>query len=123
IADAVSLMPPAASFIVLDPFAGPCNTLYWVLRHVPRSRGIGFEMALEVFELTRKNVSGLDRTIELNNGDYASLLMRHDLPPGHAIVVFVAPPWAPLSTKTKGWTCVGPSRQLLRLSRYSLKRG
>jgi len=102
IAEAASLMPTAASFIVLDPFAGSCNTLYWVLRHVPRSRGIGFEMDLEVFELTRKNVSGLDRTIELNNGDYASLLMRHDLPPGHAIVVFVAPPWGTALDEDKG---------------------
>ncbi|WP_439400147.1 hypothetical protein ACRQ5Q_41860 (plasmid) [Bradyrhizobium sp. PMVTL-01] len=30
-------------WIVVDPFAGSCNTLYWIWRHVPRARGIAFE--------------------------------------------------------------------------------
>jgi hypothetical protein len=50
-------------------------------------------MDAQVYELSRKNVAVLDRTIELNHGDYASLLTRHDLTPDHAIIVFVAPPW------------------------------
>src|SRR5262245_23675154 len=41
---------------VIDPFAGSCNTLYWILRHVPLSEGIAFEFDRQVFELTRKNV-------------------------------------------------------------------
>jgi hypothetical protein len=80
-------------FVVFDPFAGSCNTLYWILRNVPNSRGIAFEMDAQVYELSKKNVAILDRPIELNHGDYASLLALHNLPPDHAIIVFVAPPW------------------------------
>jgi len=102
IASATASMPPDTRFIVLDPFAGSCNTLYWILRHLPRSRGIGFEMDEQVYELTRRNVVGLDRLIALNHGDHASLLARHHLPRDHAIVVFVAPPWGTALDEDKG---------------------
>jgi hypothetical protein len=29
---------------VVDPFAGSCNSLYAILRHLPGARGIGFEV-------------------------------------------------------------------------------
>lgn len=34
---------PSDHLVVIDPFAGSCNTLFWVLRHLPNSEGIGFE--------------------------------------------------------------------------------
>jgi hypothetical protein len=73
------------SFSVIDPFAGSCNTLYWILRHVARSTGIAFEFDPQVYGLSRRNIAGLDRTIELTQGDYHSLLPARALPPDHAI--------------------------------------
>jgi len=102
IANVTASLPADTPFSVLDPFAGSCNTLYWILRHVPHSHGIGFEMDVQVYELTRNNVAGLDRTIELNHGDYLSLLARCDLPRDHAIVVFVAPPWGKALDEEQG---------------------
>jgi hypothetical protein len=86
-------LPPQTRFLVVDPFAGSCNTLYWILRHLPRSRGIAFEFDPKVYELTRRNIAGLHQVIELIHGDYRSLLDRHDLPSSDAMIVFVAPPW------------------------------
>jgi len=89
-------------YIVLDPFAGSCNTLYWILRNVPRSRGIGFELDAQVYELSSRNVANLDRPIELSHGDYESLLAQHEFPLTHAIIVFVAPPWGTALDEDKG---------------------
>ncbi len=85
--------PSAAKFIVIDPFAGSCNSLYWILRLVRSSKGIAFEIDKSVFETTKKNLSSLDIDIELVNGDYRSMLRSYRFPVGHFIVVFVAPPW------------------------------
>lgn len=89
-------------YVVVDPFAGSCNTMYWILRHVPQSYGIAFEFDRQVYELTKRNIANLDRTIELQHGDYQSLLDRHDLPRDHTIIVFVAPPWGTALDEAKG---------------------
>src|SRR5882672_11084947 len=68
-----TLLPPQTKFTVIDPFAGSCNTLYWILRHVPRSTGIAFELDPQVHELTTRNIAELDREITLTHGDYESL--------------------------------------------------
>jgi|SRR6516162_5720326 len=48
--------------LVVDLFAGSGNTLYWLLRHLPRARGVGFEIDPVVFALTRDNLGpGLAR--------------------------------------------------------------
>jgi len=39
--------PRTPPTLVVDPFAGSGNTLYWLLRHIPRARGIGFEWMRE----------------------------------------------------------------------------
>ena len=83
----------AHRILVLDPFAGSCNTLYWILEHLPGSAGLGFELDPVVFELTHRNLALLGRPIELVRGDYGSLLVGRDVPAGAALVVFVAPPW------------------------------
>jgi hypothetical protein len=62
--------PQAAHFMVIDPFAGSCNTLYWILRHVPNSQGMACEFDRQVYELTKRNIAGLDKTIDLQHGDY-----------------------------------------------------
>ena len=95
-------LPKNTPVTVVDPFAGSCNTLYWILRHVPLSEGIAFEFDRQVFELTGKNVSGLDRRIALRHGDFLANLGSIDLPTEHALVVFVAPPWGMALDEAKG---------------------
>jgi hypothetical protein len=93
IAELTASLPKITSVTVFDPFAGSCNTLYWILRHVPSSEGLAFEFDPQVFEVTNRNISGLDRRIALRHGDFLANLASLDLPTGHALVVFVAPPW------------------------------
>ena len=61
---------------VVDPFAGSCNSLYAILRHLPGARGIGFEVEPAVFDLTTRNIQHLDAPIELVNGNYKDLPSR-----------------------------------------------
>jgi hypothetical protein len=92
VATMAASVPPETQCLVVDPFAGSCNTLYWILRHVRLSRGIAFEFDSKVYELTRRNIGVLDRTIDLMHGDFESMLDRHHLPRADAIIIFVALP-------------------------------
>jgi hypothetical protein len=93
IASIAAKLPNAAHFIVIDPFAGSCNTLYWILRSIPDSLGMACELDRQVFELTKRNIAGLDRTIDLQQGDYQSFVGACRLPPDHELIFFIAPPW------------------------------
>jgi RNA cap guanine-N2 methyltransferase len=93
IASVAGKLQPAPGFTVIDPFAGSCNTLYWILRHVLNSEGIAFEFDPQVYALTSSNIAGLDRKIELLQGDYRQLLQGRRFAADHALIVFVAPPW------------------------------
>ena len=102
IAALTASLPKGTRVTVIDPFAGSCNTLYWILRHVASSEGLAFEVDPQVFELTKTNISGLDRRIALRHGDFLASLASFDLPTGHALVVFVAPPWGTALDEAKG---------------------
>jgi hypothetical protein len=95
-------LPSDTHFTVIDPFAGSCNTLYWILRHLPIARGLAFELDEQIFTLTRRNIAALDTTIELINGDWLSLLARVDVPPNSVLVVFVAAPWGSALDESAG---------------------
>jgi hypothetical protein len=84
---------PSDHLVVIDPFAGSCNTLFWILRNLPNSEGIAFESDPQVFGLTHRNLAMLGQRIELVNGDYASLLERCPVPENRGVVAFIAPPW------------------------------
>jgi hypothetical protein len=77
----------------VDPFAGSGNTLYWLLRSLPRAQGLGFELDSAVFELTRRNLSILGLPIEILNVDYVAGLSRVPASPEDPLVAFIAPPW------------------------------
>ena len=79
--------------LVVDPFVGSGNTLYWLLRHMPGAHGLGFELDPRVFELTRRNLLIMGLPIEVLNVDYLVGLSRIHAAPGSLLVVFVAPPW------------------------------
>ena len=104
VARRVAGVPAGTPFGVIDPFAGSCNGLYWVLRHVPNATARGFELDDTVFALTSRNLTllGLDRQIEVVQGDYRRLIGQRAFPPGHHLVVFLAPPWADALTPSAG---------------------
>ena len=88
--------------VVIDPFAGSCNTLFWILRHVPNAEGIAFESDPQVFELTHRNLAILGQRVELIHGDYVRLLSERQVPEDRGIVAFVAPPWGTALDKAQG---------------------
>jgi hypothetical protein len=93
---------PSTQLVVIDPFAGSCNTLFWILRHLPNSEGIAFESDQQVFELTHRNLATLDQRIELVDGDYVRLLEECRVPEDRGIVAFVAPPWGTALDEVQG---------------------
>jgi hypothetical protein len=93
IAAVVARGPANRAVGVVDPFAGSCNGLYAILRHLPGSKGIGFELDLAVFDLTNRNIVHLTAPIELVHGSYKDLVGSRRHPPDHLIVVFLGPPW------------------------------
>ena len=86
--------PPGSIVGVVDPFAGSCNGLFAILRHLPGANGIGFEFERAIFDMTTRNIASLNAPIRLVHGDYRVLLDRYRHPTGHRIVAFLAPPWA-----------------------------
>jgi len=93
---------PSNQFVVIDPFAGSCNTLFWILRHLPNSEGIGFESDQQVFALTHRNFAAIGQTIELVHGEYGTLLEELRVPHDRGIVAFVAPPWGTALDEVNG---------------------
>jgi hypothetical protein len=79
--------------LLIDPFAGSGNTLFWLAHHLAVEQGIGFELDPSVFNLTKSNLGALQLPIELRNSDYRSALNTVTPAPQQLIVAFVAPPW------------------------------
>ena len=102
IAAIAATLPNVTHVTVIDPFAGSCNTLYWILRSIPNSQGMACELDRQVYELTKRNLAGLERTIELQHGEYQSLLRACRLPPDHGLIFFIAPPWGAALDESAG---------------------
>jgi len=98
----VAASMPSNRFVVIDPFAGSCNTLFWILRHLPNSEGIAFESDPQVFELTDRSLTVLGQRIELVHGDYVKRLAECRVPEDQGVVAFVAPPWGPALDEVRG---------------------
>ncbi len=88
--------------IVIDPFAGSCNTLYWILRHLPGASGVACEFDPQVHALTKANIARLEREIVLVEGDCLSMLTRLAASPGDDLVAFIAPPWGTALDEDRG---------------------
>ena len=93
---------PSNEFVVIDPFGGSCNTLFWILRHLPNSEGIAFESDPQVFDIAHRNLMALSQKIELVHGDYEALLPQLHVPQDRGIVAFVAPPWGTALDEVEG---------------------
>ena len=68
VARRVAKVPAGTPFGVIDPFAGSCNGLYWVLRHVPNATARGFELDETVFALTSRNLVLLFSLVKIDPG-------------------------------------------------------
>jgi hypothetical protein len=85
--------PPTRGALVIDPFAGSGNTLYWILRHLPSARGLGFELDPVVFQLTKRNLATLGLPLQIINSDYQSGLAGASVLADELLITFIAPPW------------------------------
>ncbi len=88
--------------LVIDPFAGSGNTLFWMLRHLPHARGVGVELDDDVFELTRRNLSTLGLPIDVVHDDYSLSLASVAAVGDERVIAFLAPPWGDALDKTTG---------------------
>jgi hypothetical protein len=93
VAATAAAAPHSLEAVVIDLFAGSGNTLYWLLRHLPGRRGLGFELDTEVFRLTRRNLEALSLPIDILNIDYRSGLTEASVAADRLLIIFVAPPW------------------------------
>jgi len=102
IAAIAATAPHTDTALVIDPFAGSGNTLYWVLRHLPGARGVGFEVDPSVFELTRQNLAALGLSLDFQNTDHLSGLTNAPAETDQLVVTFIAPPWGDALSRTSG---------------------
>ena len=100
--DVAAVAARSVPALVVDPFAGSGNTLYWLLRHLPCSRGVGFESDAAVFGLTRHNFAALALPIDILNTDYLSGLAGVSVVSDELLIVFIAPPWGDAFDRTSG---------------------
>ena len=98
----VATRMPSNQLVVIDPFAGSCNTLFWILRQLPNSEGIALESDPQIFELTYRNLRALNQKITLVHGDYEVLLPQVQVPEDRGIVAIVAPPWGSALDEVEG---------------------
>lgn len=86
--------PAGPGPVVVDPFAGSGNTLYWIARHLPALRAVGFELDPAVFRASRRNLSIIGADVALIHERNEAALPALDIPEGHLLIVLIAPPWS-----------------------------
>lgn len=113
------MAPPSAGTLVVDLFAGSGNTLHWMLRHLPRARGLGFELDAAVFDLTRRNLATLGLPIDVINIDYRSGLAGAAVPADTSWSSSSRRRGATRSARPPGSICGAPRRRSPRSSTRS----
>jgi hypothetical protein len=93
VVETASKAPSDLAPVVVDPFAGSCNALLWIVRGLPRGVGVGFEFDDEIFRLTSRNLTAIGAPIDLLHGDCRSLIGERRFPGRQPIVAPLAPPW------------------------------
>lgn len=94
--------PRCDRIVVIDPFTGSGNTLYWLLRHLPGARGIGFELDDTVFKLTAQNLAVVAPFIDVRKTDYRAGLAGTRVGKKELLIAFIAPPWGDALDRTTG---------------------
>jgi hypothetical protein len=93
VAAVAAAAPEVGGSVVVDPFAGSGNTLYWLTRRVEPDHSVGFELDDVVFALTRENLSIMGLGIEVLNEGYEPGLPALRVSDDALVVVFISPPW------------------------------
>jgi len=78
------------------------NKIYWLLRHLPSARGVGFESDAGVLRLTQQNIAALALPIDILNTDYLSGLASVSVGPDELLIAFIAPPWGDAFDRISG---------------------
>jgi hypothetical protein len=102
VAAVAGMTPAPAGVLVIDLFAGSGNTLFWMLRHLPGARGLGFERDPAVFQQTQGNLAALTLPIDIVNTDYLSGLADARVARDQLLIAFIAPPWGDALGRTSG---------------------
>jgi hypothetical protein len=102
IATVAKSAPLNSGSLVVDPFTGSGNTLYWMLRHLPGAHGLGFELDPMVFQLTSRNLAILNLSIQVSNRDYRTGLSILTAAQDQLLIAFIAPPWGDALNKSTG---------------------
>lgn len=89
--------------IVIDPFAGSGNTLYWITRHVKPGRSVGFEQDDVVFELTRRNLSIMGLGIYVLHNSYERGRKRLTVRDDELAILFISRHGERRSTRKRDW--------------------
>jgi predicted RNA methylase len=93
IARDVAAVAGAGPAVVVDPFAGSANTLFWLARRLRAARAIGCELDPGVFEATVRNLAAVGFDADLRRVGYEVGLGEIAVSDDELLVVFVAPPW------------------------------
>src|ERR1700730_512065 len=76
VARVAATAPPGSVFGVVDPFAGSCNGLFWILRHLPGAQGLGFELEQVIFDMSARNIASIGAPIQLGRSIEAGRSMH-----------------------------------------------
>ena len=99
---AVCAADDLAGSVVVDPFAGSANTLYWLARHVGAGRAVGFELDDGVFEATRRNLARVSLDVTFSHIGHDAGLKALHVSEQELLIVFVAPPWGDALSEASG---------------------
>jgi hypothetical protein len=102
VATVAAIASHMAGALAVDLFAGSGNTLFWLTRHMPNARGLGFELDAGVFRLTYQNFAALALPIDILNTDYRSGMTDASVAADELLIAFIAPPWGDALDKTHG---------------------
>ena len=99
---AAAAAAPASDPVVVDPFAGSANTLWWIARHVRARRALGFELDARVFDATSRNLAIVGLDLALSHVGYEAGLKALRVSQDQLLIAFLAPPWGDALSETSG---------------------
>jgi hypothetical protein len=97
-----SRAPSDLAPVVVDPFAGSCNGLLWLVRGLSAAVGLGFEFDDEIFRLTSRNLTAIGAPVALLHGDCRLLIGERRFPGRQLIVAPLSPPWGDALNQKSG---------------------
>ncbi|MBS0340049.1 MAG: hypothetical protein JSS56_05950 [Proteobacteria bacterium] len=90
---ALARRSPSTFQLVIDPFAGSGNTIFWLLRKLADARAIAFENDPLVHDISSRNLALLNLPLRLERIEFSVGLEHAYAAPGELVVAFIAPPW------------------------------